>query len=471
MGKKNKVHILGAGSAGLACAAEMNSKNVSCEIIEKNNQVGGLASTYKFGKFKTDFGPHRFYSQNPYLYDFIKSFLGEHWIKVKRNTKFYVQGKYFAYPLELKDILNNLSFSKLSRIGVDYLLGKVNYFNKNVENFETYAISTFGTSLAELNVLNYTEKIWGISCKKLSVDWAKQRIPNLSMFSLIKNLLIKKESPKTLVNYFYYPLYGTGEIYEAIEQKLLSKNTLRLKTYPVKIYHKKKKITKLLLNDQKELAIKNLVSTVPITRFIKLLDPKPPVEVFKSVDKLKFRSQTNLFITISKPKITDCQWIYFPDKNIPFGRVTEMKNFSSKMSPPGKTSLFIEFFCWKNDRLWRKNRSQLLALALPYLDNLFSIKKKDIISVHILKEEYAYPVYDLNYLKNLGKVKKYLDSFQNLIYIGRAGRFKYTNQDHSLEMGIMAAKEIVEKENKNYDSIGSNKNYFEKGYLKNNDPQ
>ena len=56
-----------------------------------------------------------------------------------------------------------------------------------------------------------------------------------------------------------------------------------------------------------------------------------------------------------------------------------------------------------------------------------------------------------------------LDRFANLYYIGRPGRFKYTNQDHSLEMGMLAAWSVVEGKRRDIEAVGSETEYFEKG--------
>ena len=77
-----------------------------------------------------------------------------------------------------------------------------------------------------------------------------------------------------------------------------------------------------------------------------------------------------------------------------------------------------------------------------------------------------YPVYDMAYRENLAVVTNYLDSFTNLYYIGRPGRFKYTNQDHSLEMGILAAKSIITGQQSDIENVGAEKDFFEKGYVK-----
>ena len=171
-------------------------------------------------------------------------------------------------------------------------------------------------------------------------------------------------------------------------------------------------------------------------------------------------------MTIDKPSITKDNWIYFPDKEIPFGRVAEMRNFSREMSPPGKTSLFVEFFVSENDEIWNMTKEEIFELAMKNFEKLGLLKKQDVRNYYLLKRKNVYPVYDLHYKENLKIVKNYLNGFENLFYIGRPGRFTYTNQDHSLEMGILTAKSIVEKRHLDLESVGAEKEYFEQGNIK-----
>jgi hypothetical protein len=63
-------------------------------------------------------------------------------------------------------------------------------------------------------------------------------------------------------------------------------------------------------------------------------------------------------------------------------------------------------------------------------------------------------------------VKAYLDSFSNLLYIGRPGRFRYNNQDHSLEMGMLAAKSVIESKKYDIEKVGDEAEYYESGKLR-----
>lgn len=473
--KKEDILILGAGPAGMAAAFELHKANKSFTIIEKNGKVGGLSRTFQYGEYRTDVGPHRFFSQNIYLYDFIQDLLKEHWIKVDRTTRFYINGKFFLYPINIKNALLNVGFYKASRILIDYIYEKIKnkLIKKNLRSFEDYIVSDFGRTLAELNMLNYTEKIWGLPCSEISPDWSKQRIQGLSLMAVIKKAFTKSEAgPKTLVEQFYYPDTGTELIYDKIEEKIQSQERCVIKknSYPSRIIHNNGEITEVIVSnmdgsDQTYIP-EFVISSIPITELIKLLEPKAPENVLQACENLKFRSHVSLFITINKPSIFPDQWIYLPDKEIPFGRIMEPKNFSKKMSPPDKTSLLLEFFCWENDKIWNASKEDLLELSSGWLEKVGFVKREDIISSFLHKEKYAYPVYDLDYKEHLDTIKKYLNKIKNLQCIGRAGSFKYNNQDHALEMGILAAWSIIEKKQYNIDEVGAEQQYFERGYVR-----
>lgn len=403
---KKDVLILGAGPAGLAAAFELYRASKFFTVIERDETVGGLAKTFQYGEFRTDIGPHRFFSQNQYLYDFIEDLLGERWITVDRLTRFNINGKLFLYPVELKNALINVGFYRAFNILFDYLSQRVKkiFVNRDLVSFEEQVVSDFGRTLAELNMLNYTEKIWGLPCSEISPDWSKQRIKGLSVIEVIKKAILKpKGGPKTLVDQFYYPDAGTGLIYEKIKERILSDGgefDLKLNSYPVRINHNDNKIKEVVINvelDNQIISPEYIISSIPITEFVNLLEPKAPSEVLQAVKNLKFRSHVSLFITLNKPSVFPDQWIYFPDKEIPFGRIMEPKNFSKKMSPPDKTSLLVEFFCWESDRIWNSSKEELFRLSVEWLEKLGFSKRNEVIESFVHKEKYAYPVYDLKY--------------------------------------------------------------------------
>lgn len=481
---KTETLIIGAGPAGLSCAMELSKAGKDFIIVERSDIVGGLAKTYSFKEsdglvFYTDNGPHRFFSKNKYLYDFIEDLIGEDWIKVKRQTRQFIDGKFYDYPVNPIQALKNIGIIRSFRMLFDYVLAKIQYkvFKKPIKTFEDYAIANFGRTLADFNIINYTEKIWGIPAKEIHSEWALQRIKGLNVTSVIKNFLqkifynTKKNNPKSLVDEFFYPSRGTGLIYETIAKKLKDKGySIHLETYPISVKHKNNSIYEVVLKNKEEefvIECKNLVESVPITEFVSLLEPEVPERVNTAVSKLRHRNQVYLFITLNKESLTNDQWIYFPRQENKIARISEMRNFSSYLSPKGKTSLFVEFFCFEGDQIWNMSKEDLFEVALGELSFAGFFERGDVRSYYHIRQRNVYPVYDLDYQKNLGIIKDYLNNFDNLFYIGRPGRFRYNNQDHSLEMGMLTAKSIIDNVKYDIESIGEEKEYYEKGHIPN----
>ena len=469
------VLILGAGPAGMAAAMELSRAGKKVTLIEKSHEVGGLAKTLEFqapeGTYRSDIGPHRFYSKNRYLYDFIEDLLGEDWKEVPRLTRFFVDGHFYFYPIRFRNVLSQIGFFRALRMLRDYGWERVRRLiaPRKLDSFESYTLSQFGRTLAEFNMLNYTEKIWGIPCSEISVDWANQRIGGLSLWSAIKKMIFKGDSPKSLVDTFYYPSNGSGLIYEAIKKRIEAKGSeVFVDSVPTKIRHSDGVVSSVDVKSpqgEKTYAVSHVASSVPITRALELFDPLPPAPVIEAARQLRFRSQVYLFLTAKKEQIVPDNWVYFPDKEIPFGRITEMKNFSKIMCPPGHTSLFVEFFCFEGDEIWNASKETLFGRTLTVLEQLNLLQRSEVTSSHLFKQAYVYPLYDLRYDERLATILAWLDGFKNFYAIGRPGRFRYTNQDHSLEMGILAAQSILDGRRRDIDEVTKEKEYFERGFI------
>lgn len=473
--------IIGAGPAGLAAAMTLCDAGQPFTVVERAEVVGGLAKTYRFQEgdalFLTDNGPHRFFSQNPVLYRFIEGLLQERWIQVPRRTRQYIDGKFYDYPINPTQALRNVGLGRASRMVGDYALSRVRYglLDRPIHTFEDHIVAHFGRSLGELNMINYTEKIWGVPASTLHPDWASQRISGLSLRSAARDLVQRTvgwprgDQVKTLVDSFYYPETGSGLVYEVIQDKVQAAgNPVWLKTHPTAIHHDGRRITGVDLDRQGEtvsLSPAHLVESIPLPEMVRLLRPAPPPEVLAAAASLRARSQVYLFLTLDKPQVTDCQWIYFPDSTIPFGRISEMRNFSDKMSPPGKTSLFVEYFCFRDEPIWTMDADALLALTLTSLTAMGFCTRDDVRQHYLMKARDIYPIYDLDYRAPLRRVQDWLDGLENLYYIGRPGRFRYNNQDHSLEMGMLAAQGILEGRPVDLDAVGAEPGYFEAGAL------
>ena len=140
-----------------------------------------------------------------------------------------------------------------------------------------------------------------------------------------------------------------------------------------------------------------LIESIPIVDLISLLYPVPPNDVLGASSNLRYRSQVYLFITLDIDKITDFQCIYFFDRDIPFARISEMKNFSINMSPQCKSSIFVEFFCNEGDKIYPMDAEELFQSAIPYFEKYNFFKRRCV------RNYYRFEASNIVFLYILGK--------------------------------------------------------------------
>lgn len=125
------------------------------------------------------------------------------------------------------------------------------------------------------------------------------------------------------------------------------------------------------------------------------------------------------------------------------------------------TSLVIEYFCTKGDHIWNMSDEQLVNQSVKHLvEDLKFVVPEEVIGGFTLRATKAYPVYDLDYQEPLLKMKNFIQSIENLQYIGRGGSFRYNNTDHSIETGMLAAKNLL-GERHNLEAVNADDEYHE----------
>ena len=461
--------ILGAGLAGLAAAHELSRSGNKVTVIEKWDDVGGLARTIKAGKFSFDTGPHRWYSKSNMVNDWMLDLLGKEVINVPRLTRIYFDGKFFYYPIRLKNALFGIGPVKAVRAVLDYVIArfKSRLFPGILKTMEDGYISQFGKTLYETFFKRYSEKLWGTDCRNISIDWVGQRTRGLNILTILKESLFKSKSIVSLVDEFSYPEMGVGRLAAKMAEFIKKKKgAIILDSEAVKVYHRKGRITSIVAREKsgdKVYKGEEFISSIPLNILVESFSPDAPKDILKAASKLKYRDELQVALFIKKTHITPDTWIYVHPKEIPFMRVMEMDNWSKRLSPAGTTTLVFEVACNEGDKIWKMKNSQVINMvADSFIKEFALIDKKDLIGGFVHRVPKEYPVYHIDYKRDVQILKDYLKKFENLQIIGRNGTFRYNNMDHSIEMGLYAAWNIIGSDRKwDVDSVNIEREYLE----------
>lgn len=447
----NQIIILGAGPAGMACAYTLANAKKPSLVIEREDEPGGLCRTIDFHGYLFDIGGHRFLSKSEEVNQLWHEVMGEDMLRVKRLSRIYYRKRQFDYPLSFFNTFWNLGLREcLLSIG-SYLWCK--YRKPGDENtFEGQIINRFGKRLYEIFFKTYTEKVWAVSCRDLSANWARQRIQGLSLRVAIRKALLGRNgrTPKTLAEEFLYPRTGPGEFYRRLGEWAAARGALfKFGRNATSVRHDGQRVVSVEIMDRRsgereELPVDQLFSTLPLPLLVASLLPRPAENILQVARKLRFRSFLVVNIILGKKEVFPDQWIYVHSPEVKLGRIQNYKNWSPAMVvDPQKTSLGLEYFCTEGDELWRMNDVDLIHYAVGELEKIGIVSRRHLIDGFVLRRPNVYPVYSLDYQENITALRRYLERFENLQTLGRAGLFRYDNSDHALLTGICTAKNFL----------------------------
>ncbi len=118
--------IIGGGIGGTAVGAILASKGFKILLIEKNKFLGGRCSTYEKEGFKIDIGVHLFGRSGRGPHGEILKMIGMEdaidWVLCRKpGPRWFYQGKFWAFPRELKEIVPASDFSNLMKLFRDVM--------------------------------------------------------------------------------------------------------------------------------------------------------------------------------------------------------------------------------------------------------------------------------------------------------------------------------------------------------------
>ena len=513
--------IAGAGPAGLTAALELlRTTDVKPVIFEAENVIGGISRTARYKGNRMDIGGHRFFSKSDTVMDWWQGILPLQGVASKddiaigrkvplteggpdpektdyvmlcrsRLSRILFLRKLFNYPISLNgDTIRNLGLWRMMKIGLSYI--KVQLLPARKENsLEDFMINRFGVELYRTFFRDYTEKVWGVPCSKISPDWGGQRIKGLSITKTVVHAvkqifagkkkddasadgaanaadIRQKDTETSLIGQFLYPKFGPGQLWETVAEKVQEMGGeihMNAKVVGVNRDDMGKRVLSVVVENLAEdgaIAYETVpcdyfLSTMPVKELVAAMDSEKmpvPAEVRRVSDGLVYRD----FITVgllldkleiknpakpgtpeSKLKFVADNWIYVQESDVKLGRIQIFNNWSPYLvADPEKVWIGLEYFATEGDEMWRMPDDDFIKFAIAELDKIDVARPESVRDAVVFHIKKAYPAYFGTY-GEFDKVRSYLDPIDNMFLMGRNGMHKYNNMDHSM----LAAMEVV----------------------------
>ena len=450
--KRTEVVCIGAGPAGLTASYLLSKRAIPCVVLESDRQhVGGISRTIEHNGFRFDVGGHRFFSKSPEVNALWSELLPEQFLETARSSRIYYRGRLFSYPLEGWDALTKLGPVEALRCVVSYLIANL-FPVRDPKTFEDWVTNRFGSRLFRIFFKTYTEKVWGMSCKEISADWAAQRIAGLSLASAIWSALTLRKSDdpdplRSIIRSFKYPSRGPGMMWEAAAAKTVALGgEVRLGCRVTGLLYGDGRWTVRFETDSgriEEVETGHVISSAPLRELMGCIEPR--AETAELASRLRYRDFIVVAIMLRERQALQDQWLYIHDPSVKVGRIQNYKSWSREMVPDSGVCCYgLEYFCFDGDSLWRMSDHELIELAKTELKKLGLAVPADVIDGCVVRQEKAYPVYDETYKDIVARIRQEAGvRYPGLHFVGRNGMHKYNNQDHAMMTAMLTVENIV----------------------------
>lgn len=432
-----RIVIIGAGLTGLSVAYHLKRPNagllpLSLCVLEKSSRPGGLCKTEEEKGFHFDYTGHLLHFRTSYFRDLVKKLLGQNLSMRYRSAWIYSKGVYTRYPFQanLYGLPEKVAIECLYEYCKAYFTDKS---NKAVNSFYDWINCNFGRGIARHFMIPYNQKLWRRHPREITCNWLNRFVPKPDLKQVIQGTISSRVNSLGYNAKFYYPNEGGIEslvkpLAEDVDSILTNQEVSRINLRQRRVYTARGEVFPFDI----------LVSTLPITEFVSMLDSKP-LSVQQAAGRLKHVSVLNINFGI-KQRIARKHWVYVPEKEFLFYRIGFPHNFSESTVVPGHGSIYTEISYDPQkgiDATWARNKVVKDIMHMGLVRN-----SSQIIAEKIIDIPHAYVIFDKERDKSLSLINNYLEN-QKVFSIGRYGAWKYSSMEDAVLDGKETAASII----------------------------
>jgi protoporphyrinogen oxidase len=447
--------ILGAGVSGLATAVRLSEKFPGeVLVIEKEAQAGGLLRTVERNGARYDLGSHRIHKDpSQRAFQLIREVCGDRIIRKDRGGRLRLKKTYLDYPITSFQMFRSIGLFESGLCAASLLKNRLlSRLKKDVaaagqDNYESYLIRRAGRRAYHLFYEPYARKVWGGEPALISTTAVKKRVSMTSPTLFLKDMLAHYTG-RSKDSYYYYIRGGMSGLVEALAGRVREHGgeiMTGVDDFSLELSGQKRAV-RFPVGGSTGAEFETLVSTIPIEELLAKL--APPGNILKQAAKVGWRGLRLVFVHVEGEPRLKGESFYYPELEYVFGRVSVPKRFDPAMQPEsGQTALTCEVPCSQNDEVWNTPAEEMVELCLE------SLRKGSLIGRNqgrrsekdfIIDLPKIYPLYRVGWDEVIKSLLLYsAEQYPFVYFSGKPGLFLHNNIDHSIEIGLSLADDII----------------------------
>lgn len=419
------IGVLGGGALGLTAALRLARRGAQVTIIEKGNELGGLAAGFLVvdsGTYLEKFYHHIFRSDKDITALIEEMGLGDKltWHKVNTSTLY----KGTLWKLSPVDLLLHYPISMIARLrlitGTAYLRATSNYKALNKYSAAEWLQKWMGKEAYEMQFKPVLVGKFGDFYDKISMSWFWSRVHERSLD-------------------LGYLGGGFQQLYDRLGEEIeKAGGSIKLGTAVTRIVPIEGGKTRVEVDNGEPYEFDTVVSTLPTKVFLRLAEGLP--EDYKRRYDWGDALGAHVAVLALKESLLDpVYWLSIADQGYPFLVVVDHTNMRSTTEYGGRHLLYIGNYLPMSHRYFTQPDEVTLAEFMPHLKKLNpAFDESWIEEKWVFKAPFAQPIVTQDYAAHIPPLKTPLPN----VYMGNM--FQVYPQDRGQNYSIRLGEKIAE---------------------------
>lgn len=384
------IAVIGAGFCGLAAAYELGLRGIRATVLERDDEIGGLAGSFDAGGTRLEKFYHHWFTNDVHVMRLVEE-LGQSDRVLLRPSRV---GAYYAHQFfKLSSPLDLLRFSALpfwSRIR----LGLLTLRARRVRDWRDLEDRTAADWLRELGGERVYEVVWQPLLRGKFGDLAEE-VAAVWIWNKLK--LRGSSRGKGGAERLAYYRGGFSALADALSDAICARGGEIATGASVReLRVEKGRVTHIVTADE-TLACDGVIATPALPIVAELVEPHVPGEYVALLRRVRYLANICVVLELDR-SLSDIYWLNVNDPSFPFVGVIEHTNFESASTYAGRHIVYLSKYLPATDPVYGMRDGDVVAFTLEHLRRMFpDLADERVLDAHVWRARYTQPVVERGY--------------------------------------------------------------------------